>query len=101
LPEIKTKHSAIIESRRLLITNSVGTFQLSLLDGTLHKLYSVNGETGNKYICVGPSGESENSIVFDGKKYIIDRTMGTIIAKAVMLLEEKYPDARTISQIMN
>lgn len=101
LPEIKTKYSVIIESRRLLITNSVGTFQLSLLDGTLHKIYSANGETGNKYICVGPRGNSVNSILINGKNYKIDRIMGTIISKAVMLLKEKYPDARTVSQIMN
>ena len=101
LPEIKTKNSAIIDGRKLLITNSVGTFQLSLMDGTLHKIYDVNSNTGNKYICVGPRGESDNSIIFNGQKYQIDRIMGAIISKAVMLLEEKYPDARTISQIMN
>lgn len=97
LPEIKTKYSAVIENRRLLITNSVGTFQLSLVDGTLHKV----SETVYKYICVGQRGDAENSIVIDGKNYKIDRIMATIISKAVMLLKEKYPDARTISQIMN
>lgn len=105
LPEIKTKNSAVIKDRVLIITNSAGTFHLLLTDGTLHKIY---GEDFNdekkyksKYICVGPSGDIENFIVYDGVKYKIDRVMGTVLAKTVMLLEERYPDARTMSQILN
>ena len=105
LPEIKTKYSAMIKDYRLIITNSAGTFHLSLTDGTLHKIYEEDYNTGkghnSKYICVGPRGNTENFIVYNGHKYKIDATMGAILSKAVMLLEEKYPDERTISQIRN
>jgi hypothetical protein len=76
-----------------------------LTDGTLHKIYSEDFDIvkrhNSKYICVGPSSDAESFIVYDGIKYEVDRVMGAILAKAVMLLEEKYPDARTISQIKN
>jgi hypothetical protein len=105
LPEIKTKYSAVIKDHKLIITNSVGTFHLLLTDGTLHKIYDEDFDIvkrrNTKYICVGPSGDAENFIVYDGVKHKIDRIMSAILAKAVMLLEEKYPDERTISQIRN
>jgi hypothetical protein len=106
LPEIKTKHSVVIRDHTLVIINSSGTFHLSLTDGTLHKIYveafdtfDIEKRYNSKYICVGPRGNTENFIVFKGKKYKIDATMGAILSKTVMLLEEKYPDARTVSQI--
>ena len=105
LPEIKTKYTAVIKNYILIIVNSSGTFHISLTDGTLHKIY---GETfdidkgkKSKYVCVGPRGDAENFIVLNGVKYKIDRIMGAILSKTVMLLEEKYPDQRTISQIRN
>lgn len=103
LPEIKTKYSAIIKNRVLVIVNSAGTFHISLVDGTLHKIYGENFDVAkrdnSKYICVGPRGDTENFIVYNGTRYKIDRIMSAILAKAIMLLEEKYPDERTISQI--
>lgn len=105
LPEIKTKYSAIIKEHRLIITNSAGTFHLSLADGTLHKIYGedfdIEKSRNSKYICVGPRGNTENFIVYNGKKYKIDMTMAAILSKTVMLLEEKYPDERTMTQIRN
>lgn len=105
LPEIKTKYSAVIKDHKLIITNSAGTFHLLLTDGTLHKIYGEDFDIvkrhNSKYICVGPSSDAESFIVYDGIKYKVDRVMGAILSKAVMLLEEKYPDARTISQIRN
>jgi hypothetical protein len=105
LPEIRTKNSAVIKNHVLIITNSVGTFHLLLTDGTLHKIYKedFNIEKGynSKYICIGPRGDAENFIVYKGIKYKVDRVMGTILAKAVMLLEEKYPDTRSMLQIKN
>lgn len=105
LPEIRTKYSAVIKDRVLIITNSAGTFHLLLTDGTLHKIYSedfdIEKRHNSKYICIGPRGDAENFIVYNGVKFKVDRVMGTILAKTVMLLKEKYPDARTISQIVN
>lgn len=105
LPEIRTKYSAVIKNRVLIITNSAGTFHLLLTDGTLHKIYKEDFDIekgyNSKYICIGPRGDAENFIVYDGIKYKVDRVMGAILAKTVMLLEEKYPDARSISQIRN
>jgi hypothetical protein len=105
LPEIRTKYSAVIKDRVLIITNSAGTFHLLLTDGTLHKIYSedfnIEKRHDSKYICIGPRGDAENFIVFNGVKFKVDRVLGTILAKTVMLLEEKYPDERTVSQIIN
>lgn len=105
LPEIKTKYSAIIKNHVLIIVNSAGTFHISIVDGTLHKIYDENFDIekrlNSKYVCVGPRGDTENFIVFNGTKFKIDRIMSTILAKAIMLLEEKYPDATTILQIRN
>jgi len=108
LPELRTKNSAIIKNHDLIIINSSGTFMISLSDGTLHKIYGFesilseyDSKYDSKYICVGPIGNVENFIIFNGYRYKIDRVMGVILAKAVMLLEEKYPDERTLSQIIN
>lgn len=103
LPEIKTKYSAVIKDHKLIITNSAGTFHLLLTDGTLHKIYGEDFDIvkrhNSKYICVGPGRDAESFIIYNGVKYKIDRIMGAILAKTVMLLEENYPDARTVSQI--
>lgn len=104
LPEIKTKYTAIIKNHVLIIINSAGTFHISLVDGTLHKIYENfdnKKRCNSKYVCVGPRGDTENFIVYNGTKYKIDRIMSAVLAKAVMLLKEKYPDERTISQIRN
>lgn len=98
IPSIKTRHSAMIGDNKLIIVNSIGTFHLSLIDGTLHKVYKGDSR---KYICVGPSGNAKNNyIIHNGAKHEIDRTTGTILAKAMMLLQEKYPDDTTIRQVM-
>lgn len=105
LPKIRTKYSAVIKNRALIITNSAGTFHLLLTDGTLHKIYKENFDIekgyNSKYICIGPKGDAENFIIYDGIKYKVDRVMGAILAKTVMLLEERYPDARSLLQINN
>ena len=92
----------------MVVVNSSVTFHLSIVDGTLHKIYEEgrcdnNGgsKQNSKYVCVGPRGFAESYIIFNGTKYKIDETMGTILSKAVMLLEEKYPDERTRSQVVN
>lgn len=111
IPEIEkrlnTKNVVMIDmdKKRLVIVNSIGIFHLSLADGTLHKIYSIDGENGEdiskyKYICVGPAGGRQNSIIYNGARYDIDRTTGVILSKMNMLLQEKYPDARTRDQIM-
>lgn len=97
IPDINTKYSAMIEGNKVIIVNSLGTFHLSLIDGTLHKVYK---NDSRKYICVGSSGNVRNNyIIHKGVKYEIDRTTGTILAKTMMLLQEKYPDKTTITQI--
>lgn len=99
LPEIKTKYMVMIKGHKLVIVNSIGTFHLSLADGTLHKIYDEKGD-GNKYICVGPIyGDKENIIIYNGIKYEVDRVTGTILSKMMMLLEEKYPDDSTRRQV--
>lgn len=111
LPDIekrlKTENTVMIDTdkKRLVIVNSIGIFHLSLADGTLHKIYSIDGENGEdiykyKYICVGPVGGKQNSIIYNGARYDIDRTTGVLLSKMNMLLQEKYPDARTRDQIM-
>lgn len=111
LPDIekrlKTENTVMIDTdkKRLVIVNSIGIFHLSLADGTLHKIYSIDGENGEdiykyKYICVGPVGGKQNSIIYNGTRYDIDRTTGVLLSKMNMLLQEKYPDARTRDQIM-
>jgi hypothetical protein len=103
IPDIKIqgKNSLLIEGKKVIISNSIGTFHLSLLDGTLHKIYDKGiVRNRNKYICVGPIyGGKENFVVFNGIKYELDRTTGTILAKMLMLLEEKYPDRSTEAQV--
>ncbi len=111
IPKKNNKNIALIEGKRLIICNSIGTFHLSLVDGTLHKIYGDWKEEvekiekkiigrGTKYICVGPIyNGKENLIIFNGKRYDVDRTTGAIIAKMIMLLEEKYPDKLTESQV--
>ena len=111
LPDImaKTKHTAAIKDHMLIVVNSAGTFHLSIVDGTLHKIYGErkdwrkdgSNKQDSKYVCVGARGFVENYVIFDGTKYKIDGTMGTILSKAIMLLEEKYPDERTRSQVVN
>lgn len=98
IPGVKTNNTVIIEGKKLAIVNSVGTFHLSLADGTLHKIF----EGGvNRYICVGPIyGSSEDAIIQNGIKYEIDKTTGSILSKMVMLLKEKYPDELTRKQVM-
>ena len=109
IPEIekrlKTENTAMIDGKKLVIVNNIGIFHLSLADGTLHKVYNIDGENGEdiykyKYICVGPIGGKQNSIIYNGTRYDIDRTMGVILSKMNMLLLEKYPDAQTRDQIM-
>lgn len=103
IPEIKTKNIVMINDKKLIINNSIGTFHISLIDGTLHKIYDQKreGEYRSKYICVGPTyGENENFIIYNGIKYKIDKIMVAILAKSMMLLEEKYPDNTTRNQIM-
>lgn len=111
LPDIEkrlnTENTVMIDmgKKRLVIVNSIGIFHLSLADGTLQKIYSIDGENGEdiykyKYICVGPIGGRQNSVIYNGARYDIDRTTGTILSKMNMLLQEKYPDARTRDQIM-
>lgn len=109
IPEIEkklnTKNVIMIDGKKLVIVNSIGTFNISIVDGTLHKMYSIDGKNGKeiyeyKYICVGPIGGRQNSIIYNGAKYDIDRTTGTILSKMSMLLQEKYPDAWTRDQIM-
>lgn len=104
---LKTENTVMIDGNKkiLVIANSIGIFHLSLADGTLHKIYSIDGENGEdiykyKYICVGPVGGRQNSIIYNGARYDIDRTTGMILSKMNMLLQEKYPDARTRDQIM-
>lgn len=98
IPDINTKNSAMIDGNKVIIVNSIGTFHLSLIDGTLHKIYKSDSR---KYICVGPSGNVKNNyIIHNGVKHEIDRTTGAILAKAMMLLQEKYPDKGTMTQVM-
>jgi hypothetical protein len=104
IPEIKSQNAVMIEGRRLLINNTAGTFHLSLIDGTLHKISGYNesnkNRNGGRYICVGPIGNNNNgSIIFDGIRYDIDRITDSIISKMKMLLDEKYPDSSTEIQI--
>ena len=109
IPEIekrlKAENTVMIDGKKLVIINNIGIFHLSLADGTLHKIYSIDGYNGDgvgkyKYICVGPIGGMQNSIIYNGVRYDIDRTTGAILSKMNMLLLEKYPDARTRDQIM-
>ena len=109
IPEIekrlKNENNVMIDDKKLVIVNNIGIFHLSLADGTLHKMYSIDGENGEdiykyKYICVGPVGGKQNSIIYNGVRYDIDRTTGAILSKMNMLLLEKYPDAWTRDQIM-
>lgn len=104
---LKTENTVMIDrdKKRLTIVNSIGIFHISLADGTLHKMYNIDGENGEdiykyKYICVGPVGGKQNSIIYNGARYDIDRTTGTILSKLDMLLLEKYPDKWTKDQIM-
>lgn len=100
IPEIKTKCVAIIEDKKLVIVNSVGIFHLSLKDGTLHKIYDDNGNR-TKYICVGPIYRAKkNFIIYNCAKYEVDIITGAILSKTIMLLEEKYPDKWTETQIL-
>lgn len=97
IPDINTKNSVMIDCNKIIIVNSLGTFHISLIDGTLHKIYK---NDNRKYICVGPSGSAKNNcIIHNGIKHEIDRTTGTILAKVMMLLLEKYPDNGTIIQV--
>lgn len=108
IPEIEkrlnSKNAIMIDGKKLVIANSIGIFHISLADGTLHKMYSIDGENGEvykyKYICVGPVGGRQNSIIYNGARYDIDRTTGTVLSKMNMLLQEKYPDIWTRDQIM-
>lgn len=109
IPEIekrlKTENTVMIDGKKLVIVNGIGIFHLSLVDGTLHKMYTIDGENGEdvckyKYICVGPIGGKQNSIIYNGTRYDIDRTTGAILSKMNMLLLEKYPDTHTRDQIM-
>lgn len=104
IPEIRAqgKNAVMIDGKKLIISNSTGTFHLSLLDGTLHKIYDNrdNVRNRNKYICVGPIyNGKENLIIYNGVKYELDRTTGAILSKTLMLLEEKYPDRLTETQV--
>lgn len=100
IPEIKTKYVAIIEDKKLVIVNSVGIFYLSLKDGTLHKIYDDN-RNRTKYICVGPIYRAKkNFIIYNCVKYEVDIITGAILSKTIMLLEEKYPDKWTETQIL-
>ena len=111
IPEIEkklnTKNAVMIDidNKKLVVVNSIGIFHLSLADGTLHKMYSIDGENGEdiykyKYICVGPVGGKQNSIIYNGARYDIDRTTGILLSKMSMLLQEKYPDSWTKDQMM-
>lgn len=95
IPEIKTKHIVTIENSMLIIINDIGIFRISILDGTLHKIY----DNSDKYICVGPIND-DNFIIYDGNKYEIDRITGAILSKMIMLLEGRYPDNWTKMQVM-
>lgn len=100
IPEIgiKSKCVATIKGNMLLIVNRIGSFQISLIDGTLHKIT----DRGNKYICVGPmASRMSNLIIHNGVKYKLDNTTGSIISKMIMLAEEKYPDLLTKSQVIS
>lgn len=99
LSGIKVKNVAILQEKKLIITNSVGTFHISLVDGTLHKMYDLKDER-TKYICVGQVGRRENFIIYNGVKCDVDWVMGEILSKMMMLLEENYPDERTRRQIL-
>lgn len=97
IPDINTKNSAMIDGNKVIIANNLGTFHISLIDGTLHKIYKDNNR---KYICVGPAGNVKNNyVIHNGMKHEIDRTTGAILAKAMMLLLEKYPDKGTMTQV--
>lgn len=104
---LKTENTVIIDRDKkiLVIVNSIGIFHISLTDGTLHKIYSIDGINGEdiyryKYICVGPIEGRQNSIIYNGARYDIDRTTGVVLSKMNMLLQEKYPDKWTKDQIM-
>lgn len=99
LPGIKSKNIVILQGKKLIVTNSIGVFHISLTDGILHKIYDTN--TRPKYICVGSMyNKTEGFIVYNGNKYDIDSIMNTVLSKLNMLLEEKYPDGITRRQIL-
>jgi len=101
LPGIKSKNVVVLQGKKLIITNSIGTFQISLIDGTLHKIYAPERKQGPKYICVGSVHNGTGGfIIHNGHKYGIDRVTDTILSKMNMLLEEKYPDEITRRQIL-
>jgi len=101
LPGIKSKNIVILQGKKLIITNSIGTFNISIVDGTLHKIYAPERKQRPKYICVGSvHNRTGGFIIYNGNKYKIDGVTDTILAKMHMLLDEKYPDETTIRQIL-
>lgn len=99
IPGIKSKNITVLQGKKLIITNGIGTFHISLVDGTLHKI--CDPKSRPRYICVGSIYNTAGGfIIYNGKKYDIDRVMDTILSKMNMLLEEKYPDEITRRQIL-
>lgn len=102
--KIRNKIMVMIDenNKRLVINNSNGVFWISLLDGTMHKVFGDRdggGEKNKRYICVGPIHDRGGFIIYNGVKYKVDVETGGIISKMVMLLEENYPDEYVYRQI--
>lgn len=59
------------ENKRILIVNnSIGTFHISLMDASLHKInYGSNGREIKTYICVGPTNRYDGFIIRNGMRY--------------------------------
>ena len=100
LPEFKLRYPIILDEidKKLIISNRDGEFQISITDAALTK------KVGKEciYICVGSNSEDMNSrpfIIHNGIIHEIDSIMDEILAKMIMLIEEKYPDITTERQV--
>jgi hypothetical protein len=99
MPAFNPRYPIILNEvgKKLIIFNSDGEFHISMVDASLKKIIRNDDYI---YICVRPIEENiRPSIIIDGEVYDIDLTMDEILSKAIMLIEEKYPDVSTVRQI--
>lgn len=88
----------IDENKRILIvTNRLGIFHISLLDGTLFKINMLANKP--RYICVDPRDTNPGSVIDGSVNKEINMFVSRIMGKLLMLLNDQYPDDVTRRQV--